>query len=173
MSIRRVKKAIRDVPDFPKPGIVFKDITPILSDPALFKIVVNALARRLVKKRITKIVVIESRGFLFGAAVALKLGLGLVPVRKKGKLPHKTISATYDLEYGSATIEIHRDAITKRDRVAVVDDLLATGGTAAATAKLIEKLGGKVVEFDFVIELAFLNGRERLKGYPVFAPIVF
>ncbi len=173
MSIRRVKMAIRDVPDFPKPGIVFKDITPILSDPALFKIVVNALARRLVKKRITKIVVIESRGFLFGAAVALKLGLGLVPVRKKGKLPHKTISATYDLEYGSATIEIHRDAITKRDRVAVVDDLLATGGTAAATAKLIEKLGGKVVEFDFVIELAFLNGRERLKGYPVFAPIVF
>lgn len=173
MSIQRIKNAIRDVPDFPKPGILFKDITPLLDDPKLFRATVNLLAARLKGKRITKIVAIESRGFLFGAALAHKLGIGIAPVRKKGKLPYKTIEVSYDLEYGSAVLQMHVDALTKKDRVVIIDDLLATGGTALATAELVEKLGAKVVEIDFVIELAFLAGRKKLKGYKLFAPIVF
>lgn len=173
MSIKLVKAAIRDIPDFPKPGILFKDITPILADPRLFKSAVNTLVARLRKMNITKIAAVESRGFLFGSAAALRLGIGLVPIRKKGKLPYKTIDISYDLEYGSATLEMHRDAVSKKDRVVIIDDLLATGGTARAAAELIEKLGGKVVELDFIIELAFLKGRDRLKGYRVFAPIVY
>lgn len=173
MSIKKLKSAIRDIPDFPKPGILFKDITPVLSDPKLFKIAVDTLATRLRKLKVTKIAAVESRGFLFGAAVALRLGIGLVPIRKKGKLPYKTIQVSYDLEYGSATLEIHRDAVSRKDRVAVLDDVLATGGTARAAAELIERLGARVVELDFVIELTFLNGRDRLKGYRVFAPVSF
>ena len=173
MSIERVKAAVRDIPDFPKKGIVFKDITPILADPALFKVAVDVLAARQAVHKANKIAAVESRGFLFAAAMAYQLKVGLVPIRKKGKLPYKTIEATYDLEYGSATLEVHEDAISKGDRVVLVDDLLATGGTALAAAGLIEKLGGTVVEVDFLIDLSFLHGRERLKNYQVFAPIVF
>lgn len=173
MNADTLKKAIRDIPDFPKQGIIFKDITPVLSDPTLFKMAVDLFAERQKAAKIDKIAVIESRGFLFGAAVAYKLGLGIVPIRKKGKLPYKTVEATYDLEYGSATLQMHVDAIKKGERVLLIDDLLATGGTAAASAKMIEDLGGQVVEIDFLIELAFLKGREKLARYPIFAPVVF
>jgi adenine phosphoribosyltransferase len=173
MNPTSLRSAIRDIPDFPKPGILFKDITPILHDAKLFRAAVNLFAGRLKGRRVTKIVAIESRGFLFGAALANKLGLGLVPVRKKGKLPYKTIQQSYDLEYGSATLEMHEDALTRRDRVVIIDDLLATGGTAAATIALVERLGAKVVELDFLVELAFLKGRAKLKRRRLFAPIVF
>ena len=173
MNVDSLKKAIRDIPDFPKKGIIFKDITPVLSDPALFKTAVEIFANRQKKAAIDKVAVIESRGFLFGAAVAYQLGLGIVPIRKKGKLPYKTVEATYDLEYGSATLQMHVDAVKKGERILLIDDLLATGGTAAASAKMIEDLGGVVAEIDFLIELAFLNGREKLTRYPVFAPVVF
>jgi len=173
MDIDRIKAAVRDVPDFPKPGIIFKDITPILADPALFKAVVDLFVARLKSKQIQKVAAIDARGFLFGGAIADRMGVGLVPIRKKGKLPYKTYDASYDLEYGSNTVSLHQDAFRKGERVALVDDLLATGGTAAAAAGLIEKAGGKVVEVVFLIELAFLKGREKLKGREVFAPIVF
>jgi adenine phosphoribosyltransferase len=172
-SVAKLTAAIRDIPDFPKPGILFKDITPLLADPKLFRTAVNLFLKRHRTAPIDKVAVIESRGFLFGAALAYGLGAGIVPVRKKGKLPHRTIEATYDLEYGTATLEAHVDALRPGERVLIFDDLLATGGTAEATAGLIEKLGGTVVEIDFLIELAFLNGRRKLTRYPVFAPIVF
>ena len=124
-------------------------------------------------KHITKIVAVESRGFLFGAAVAYEMGISLVPVRKKGKLPYETVELSYDLEYGSATLEMHKDALTKKDRVVILDDLLATGGTALAAAQLAKKLGARVVELDFLIELSFLDGRKKLKGFKIFAPVVF
>ncbi|OGV58054.1 MAG: adenine phosphoribosyltransferase [Lentisphaerae bacterium RIFOXYA12_FULL_48_11] len=173
MDIKKVKAAIRDVPDFPKPGIIFKDITPVLSDPKLFKAVIDLFVKRHKGKRISKIAAIDARGFLFGGAMAERLGVGLVPIRKKGKLPYKTYEETYDLEYGTATISIHQDAFKKGERVVLIDDLLATGGTAAAAAKLIEKAGGKVVEIDFLVELGFLKGRGKLKGYKLFAPIKY
>ena len=173
MSVEALTQAIRDVPDFPKPGIVFKDITPILSDPALFAAAVGVFVQRHCDAKLDKVAAIEARGFLFGAAVAHELGVGLIPVRKKGKLPSITIEASYDLEYGSATLEIHSDAVSSGDRVLILDDLLATGGTAAATADLVRTLGGNIVEIDFLVELAFLNGREKLGRVPVFAPIVF
>lgn len=168
-----IRAAIRDIPDFPKPGIIFKDITPVLKDPRLFAEVIDGFAARVKSVNATHIAVVESRGFLFGAPVARALGLGLVPVRKKGKLPHKTIEESYALEYGTATLEIHEDALAAGDRVVIMDDLLATGGTAAATAKLIERLGATVVEFEFLVELAFLDGRKKLTGYNIFAPVVF
>ena len=173
MSVELLRKAIRDVPDFPKPGILFKDITPILADPKLLRIAVDLLADRHLKGRIDKVAVIESRGFTFGTAVAYKLNAGLALVRKKGKLPYKTCEASYDLEYGNATLQMHVDALAKDERVLLIDDLLATGGTAVATAQLIEKLGGKIVEIEFLIELAFLKGREKLSKYKVFSPISF
>ena len=173
MSFDRVRSAIRDIPDFPKPGILFKDITPVLSDPALFKFVVDALVARHRASGVTKIAVVESRGFLFGSAVAYQLGVGLVPIRKKGKLPYKTVEQSYDLEYGKATLEIHQDAFRAGDRVAVIDDLLATGGTARAAAELVEKLGASVVELDFLVELAFLKGRDKLTRFNVYAPVVY
>ncbi len=173
MNVDSLKKAIRDIPDFPKQGIIFKDITPVLSDPVLFKTAVDIFADRQKKAAIEKVAVIESRGFLFGAAVAYRLGLGIVPIRKKGKLPYKTVEATYDLEYGSATLQMHVDAVKKGERILLIDDLLATGGTAAASAKMIEDLGGVVAEIDFLIELAFLKGRDKLTRYPLFAPVVF
>ena len=173
MNADALRKAIRDVPDFPKPGILFKDITPILADPYLLRTAVDLLADRHLKGRIDKVAVIESRGFTFGTAVAYKLNAGLALVRKKGKLPYQTIEASYDLEYGSATLQMHVDAIKPGERVLLLDDLLATGGTASATAGMIEKLGGDIVEIEFLIELAFLKGREKLQKYPIFAPIVF
>jgi adenine phosphoribosyltransferase len=173
MSIRNLKKAIRDVPDFPKPGIIFKDITPILNDPKLFRAAIDIFAKRHRDKGIRKIAVIDARGFLFGSALAYKLKAGVVPIRKKGKLPYQTYEESYDLEYGSATLAIHVDAFTPGEPVLLVDDLLATGGTALASAKLIERAGGKVEEIDFLIELGFLKGREKLGGYPLFAPIKY
>ena len=173
MTVDTLRAAIRDVPDFPKPGILFKDITPVLSDPALFKMAVDILADRHANSRIDKVCAVEARGFIFAAAVAYKLGAGLVPIRKKGKLPYKTLEASYDLEYGSATLQMHLDALKKNERVLLIDDLLATGGTAAATAQLIEKLGGTIVEIEFLVELSFLKGREKLSKYKVFSPISF
>ena len=160
--LQQLCSAIRDIPDFPKPGIVFKDITPILGDADLFRSVVDALAEEAEGAKPSKIVGIDARGFLFGAAVAYKLGVGLVPVRKRGKLPFKTIGSTYELEYGDAAMEIHVDAIEKGERVVMVDDLLATGGTSGAAVDLIQKIGGSVGSALFVIELAFLYGRRKL-----------
>lgn len=163
----RLRAAVRDVPDFPKPGILFKDITPILSNPALLREVVATLTDATQPLGVSKIVGIESRGFIFGAAVAVALGVGFVPVRKKGKLPWTCEAVSYALEYGEATVEIHRDAIGRGERVVVIDDLLATGGTAAAAVELVRRLGGEVAEVQFVIELGFLNGRRLLPGVPV------
>lgn len=168
-----VRSAIRDVPDFPKPGILFKDITPILNDPALFREAVAAFTARVREKKATKVAVIESRGFLFGAPVAHALGLGLVPIRKKGKLPYRTLEESYALEYGTATLEIHEDAVGRNDRVVIIDDLLATGGTALAAAHLVEKCGATVVDLEFLVELSFLDGRTKLTGYDLFAPVVY
>jgi adenine phosphoribosyltransferase len=171
--LEAVREAIRDVPDFPQPGILFKDITPVLQSPVLYREVVAALVERVRTLKVDKVAVVESRGFLFGAPVAYELGLGLVPIRKKGKLPYRTIEQSYALEYGTATLEIHEDAFRTGDRVVIIDDLLATGGTAVAAAQLVEKVGGVVTELQFLVELTFLNGRERLARYPVFAPIAF
>ncbi len=173
MDAERLKAAIRDVPDFPQPGIIFKDITPILSDPELFKLTVDLFVDHIKGKGITKIAAIDARGFLYAGAICDRLDIGLIPVRKKGKLPYKTFEESYDLEYGSYTLAIHEDAFDAGEKVVIIDDLLATGGTAAATIKLVEKAGGEVVEVDFVVELAFLNGRDKLAGYEVFAPIVY
>lgn len=169
----RLKAAIRDIPDFPKPGIIFKDITPILGNPELFRLAVDTLAAQHKGQKISKIAVIDARGFLFGSALAYALGAGVVPIRKKGKLPFKTFEETYDLEYGTATLSIHVDAFNRGEPVLLVDDLLATGGTAAASAHLIEHAGGKLVGIDFLIELTFLKGRPKLTPHPVFAAIAF
>ena len=166
-----LKKYIRDVPDFPKKGIVFKDITTLLKEGGVFKKAIDILYERYHDKKIDKLVAIESRGFIFGGALAYKLGCGFVPVRKKGKLPSETYSVTYALEYGTDTLEIHRDAINKGERILLLDDLLATGGTASAVSKLIEKMGGEIVEVAFLIELEFLHGRDKLKGHDVFSMI--
>lgn len=168
-----IKSKIRDVPDFPKKGILFKDITPLLQDRKVFAKVVDALAKRYAAEKIDAVLGIESRGFLFGAALAYRLGTSLVPVRKAGKLPYKTVQTSYDLEYGSATVEMHVDAVSKNGRVVVIDDLLATGGTASAACELVEKLGGKVVECAFVVELAFLKGRDKLKGREIFSLVEY
>ena len=173
MTIDDLKAAVRDVPDFPKPGILFKDITPILQDPALFKYAMELFAEQIKGKGITKVAAIDARGFFFGGVLCERLGLGLVPIRKAGKLPYKTYEESYDLEYGSATLAIHQDAFEPGDRVVMIDDLLATGGTAAASARLIKKAGGDLVQVQFLIELAFLNGREQLDGCDIFVPIVF
>ncbi len=156
---------VRDIPDFPKKGIIFKDITPILKDPKAFRYAIDAMVDMLKDKKIDYIVGIESRGFIFSPTLAYKLNAGFVPVRKKGKLPYETHQMGYTLEYGEAILEIHQDAFPKGVRVALVDDLLATGGTALAAAKLVEKCGAKVEKIVFLIELLFLNGRAKLKGY--------
>ena len=169
----QLKAAVRDVPDFPIKGILFKDITPILQDPKLFRLAVDTLADRHQGRNLKAIVGIDARGFIFAGAVAYKLGVGFIPVRKKGKLPWQTIVTSYTLEYGSETSEMHIDALAKGDNVVIVDDLLATGGTAMAAATLVKKLGGNIAEIDFLIELAFLKGRERLKDYPVFSAIAY
>ena len=160
---------VRSVPNFPVEGILFYDITTLLKNPAALKESIDQLSRFYQDKAIDVVVGIESRGFIFGMPLAYQLGTGFVPIRKPGKLPAETISASYDLEYGSNTLELHVAAIEKGQRVVVVDDLLATGGTASATCSLIEKLGGEVVGLAFVIELNFLNGRDKLKGYDIFS----
>jgi len=159
--------AVRDVPDFPKPGIIFKDITPILSDGELFRESVNLFLEACKPLKPDKIVGIDARGFLFGAAVAYQMGIGFVPVRKKGKLPYKTREVSYTLEYGEATVEMHMDAVSPGDRIVLVDDLLATGGTSAAAARLIAQAGGHLLEAQFLIELGFLSGRALLDPVPV------
>jgi adenine phosphoribosyltransferase len=165
--VKELHAAVRDVPDFPKKGIVFKDITPILNDPVLFRASIDLFLERCRGKNIAKIVGIDARGFLFGSTVAYELGLGFVPIRKRGKLPYKTDTAKYSLEYGEAEVEMHTDAVTSGERVVLVDDLLATGGTSAAAAVLIRKAGGHLVEAQFLIELAFLQGRKRLEATTV------
>lgn len=166
-----IKDAIRNVPDFPKPGIQFKDITPVLADPRLFAGCIDLLIDGLKPGDVDFVVGIDARGFIFAAAAALKLKAGFVPVRKKGKLPYQTHEESYDLEYGSNTVAIHVDAVHKDSRVLLVDDLLATGGTAAAAVQLLRRLGAKIVGVSFVIELAFLNGRAKLPDAPVHALI--
>ncbi len=168
-----LKKAIRDIPEFPKKGIIFKDITPILQDPGLFKKTVDLLCGHFKDKNIGVVASVESRGFIFGTAIAYRLGAGFVPVRKKGKLPYKTYSATYALEYGEDALEIHRDAIKKGDRVLIIDDLLATGGTLSAVIDLVKKTGGEVAGIGFLIELTFLNGREKNKDHEIFSLVKF
>ena len=158
---------IRDVPDFPKKGIVFKDITPLLGDGAALQETINQLAAPFKGKGIQKVVGIESRGFIFGSLLASALGVGFVPIRKKGKLPARTVSQSYDLEYGADHIEMHSDALADGKKVLLVDDLLATGGTMGAACKLVEKLGGSIVGVAFVVELCFLNGRRLLTNYPI------
>ncbi|MBI5144167.1 MAG: adenine phosphoribosyltransferase [Candidatus Omnitrophica bacterium] len=169
--MKDLKSYIRDIPGFPKEGIIFKDITPLLKDGKKFREAVDAIADEFKGKKIDSILSVEARGFIFGSALAYKLGVGIIPIRKKGKLPFKTHAVTYDLEYGKDTLEIHQDAIGKGDNVLIVDDLLATGGTTRAVIDLVEKLGGKISGIAFLIELTALKGREKLKGYPVISLI--
>lgn len=162
-----LKEAIRDIPDFPKKGIIFKDVTTLLAQGDLFHKAIDILTDIYKNDKIQKVAVIESRGFIFGAPVAYKLGAGLVPIRKKGKLPYKTISATYSLEYGTDTLEMHEDAIKSGENVLLLDDLLATGGTAKAALEMIKKTGAKIRGAAFLIELGFLDGRKYLKDYDI------
>jgi adenine phosphoribosyltransferase len=165
-SAEQIAAAIRNIPDFPKAGIQFKDITPVLADPRLFASSIELLIGQHQPGSVDAVVGIDARGFIFAAAAALKLKTGFIPVRKKGKLPFQTIEESYELEYGSNTIAIHIDAVTRGSRVLLVDDLLATGGTAGAAVKLLQKMGAEIVEAAFLIELGFLSGRVRLNGVP-------
>jgi adenine phosphoribosyltransferase len=173
MDLSELKAKIRDIKDFPTEGILFKDITTLLRDPRAFKYVLDELATAYIQSRVEIVVGIESRGFIFGGALAHELGAGFVPVRKLGKLPAKTIEVEYELEYGRDALAMHEDAIVPGQRVLVVDDLLATGGTMAATLRLVEQSGGTVVGVAFLIELAFLRGRDRLKTHPVTSLITY
>jgi adenine phosphoribosyltransferase len=168
-----IEQAIRNIPDFPKPGIQFKDITPVLGDARLFATSIDLLTSSFRPGEVDFVVGIDARGFIFAGAAALKWGAGFVPIRKKGKLPFDTHEEGYELEYGSNTLAIHIDAIKPGSRVVLVDDLLATGGTAAAAASLVRKIGGELLEVNFLIELKFLNGRERLKDLPVRSIVVY
>jgi adenine phosphoribosyltransferase len=164
---QELKKYIRNIKDFPKKGIVFRDITPLLMDPKAYKLTSKELFELVKNKNVNKVAGIESRGFFFGIVLADKLDAGFVPIRKPGKLPAETVKETYMLEYGEDAVEIHRDAIEPGDKVLIHDDLLATGGTASAACRLIEKLGGTIVQVSFIVELSFLNGRKKLKDYEV------
>jgi adenine phosphoribosyltransferase len=172
-QIETLKNAIRDVPDFPKPGIVFKDITTLLQDPGLFRRTIDLLVVLAGDRPVDKVVAIESRGFLLGGALAHRLGAGLVLVRKPGKLPWKTVSASYDLEYGSDSVEMHEDAVGAGDRVLIVDDVIATGGTAAAVGELTRGLGGGIAAYLFLAELTFLKGRDKLPGADILSLISY
>jgi adenine phosphoribosyltransferase len=173
VDLERVKALIRDVPDFPKEGIVFKDITPLLADPIAFSTVIDLIVVHFGRGNVDKVVGIEARGFILASPVAYHFGAGFVPVRKKDKLPWNTEAAEYELEYGTATLEVHQDAVAHGERVLVVDDVLATGGTARATAQLVERIGGKVVGIACLIELGFLNGRDKLQGYDIFTLLTY
>ena len=168
-----LEKYIRDIQDFPKEGIMFKDITPLLNDAQARKKSLDLLVAAVSNQRIDKVIGVESRGFFFGTLLAQELNAGFIPVRKPNKLPYETISATYDLEYGTDTLEIHADAIQKGDRILIHDDVLATGGTARAVCELVERLGGEIVQCNFLIELTFLNGRSKLDGKAIFAAIAY
>lgn len=171
MDIEQIKSLVRDVSDFPQPGIVFKDITPLLADEIAFSTVIDLIVVHFGRGNVDKVVGIEARGFILASPVAYHFGAGFVPVRKKDKLPWETEADEYELEYGTATLEIHRDGVRTGERVLIVDDVLATGGTARATAKLVERIGGKVVGIACLIELDFLNGRKQLEGYELFSLI--
>jgi len=173
MKIINLKSYIRDIPDFPKKGIIFKDITTLLNNEKAFKATIDCLSAKYKNKGIDTVVAVEARGFILGGALANKLHAGFVPVRKKGKLPAATLSVTYDLEYGTDTLEIHKDAIKPGAKVLIVDDVLATGGTVKAVTNLIKQLKGKISGIAFLIELKFLKGNEKLKGYPVFSLIKY
>ena len=168
-----LKKYIRSIKDFPIKGIMFRDITTLLKEPEAIKAALDILMVNIQGKKIDKVVGIESRGFIFGALLAKELGVGFIPVRKPGKLPAETVTQTYQLEYGTDSIQIHKDAISSGDKVLLHDDLLATGGTAEASCKMIEKLGGEIVQISFIIELTFLRGRDKLKKYDVRSLITF
>ena len=170
---KEIESAIRNIPDFPKPGIQFKDITPVLADPRLFSGSIELLTDGLKPGTVDAVVGIDARGFIFAAAAAVKLQAGFVPIRKKGKLPYRTHEQDYALEYGTATVAVHVDALKPGSRVLLIDDLLATGGTAAAAAALVQRLGARILEISFLIELGFLNGREKLKGYPIRSLVLY
>lgn len=171
--MRKLEDYVKSIPDFPKPGIIFRDVTSVLQDPEGLKLSIHEMMKRLEGMEFDVIAGAEARGFLFGMPLAYNKSKGFVPIRKKGKLPRETISEEYDLEYGTETIEMHKDAIFPEQRVVLVDDLLATGGTAAAAIRMIEKLGGKVVKVLFLMELAGLEGRKELEGYDVDSVIVY
>jgi adenine phosphoribosyltransferase len=173
VSVQELAKAIRDVPDFPKSGILFKDITPVLADARLFAGSIERLTEDFEPGAVDAVVGIDARGFIFAAAAAYRLQCGLVPVRKKGKLPYRTFEESYELEYGANTIAVHIDALEPGSRVLLIDDLLATGGTALAAANLLNRLGVKLLQITFLIELSFLKGRERLKNFPVRSLVVY
>lgn len=171
--MKSLKKFVRDIPDFPKKGIIFKDITTLINEPKAFKHIIDLLAKKFKKAKIKKILCVESRGFIFASALAYKLEVGIILVRKPGKLPYKTIKAAYALEYGTDTLEMHIDALKKGERILIIDDLLATGGTVKACTQLVEKMGGKVAGIGFVIELGFLHGRDKLEKYDIFSIIKY
>jgi adenine phosphoribosyltransferase len=173
VSVEELAGAIRNVPDFPKPGIQFKDITPVLANARLFAGSIDHLTGRFAPGAVDAVVGVDARGFIFAAAAAYRLKCGFIPVRKKGKLPHQTYEQSYDLEYGSNTIAIHTDAVQPGSRVLLIDDLLATGGTAGAAAKLLQRLNVTILEMSFLIELSFLKGRESLQGFPVRSLVVY
>ena len=173
MDVERLKALVRDVPDFPQPGIVFKDITPLLADEIAFSSVIDLIVVHFGRGNVDKVVGIEARGFILASPVAYHFGAGFVPVRKKDKLPWHTEAEEYELEYGTATLEVHRDGVDPGERVLIVDDVLATGGTARATARLVERIGGTVVGIAFLIELGFLKGRKQLDGYDLFTLISY
>jgi adenine phosphoribosyltransferase len=173
VELEQIKDLIRDVPDFPQEGIVFKDITPVLSDPIAFSTLIDLIVVHFGRGNVDKVVGIEARGFILASPVAYHFGAGFVPVRKQGKLPSATVSREYELEYGTATLEIHRDAVRTGERVLIVDDVLATGGTARATASLVEQIGGTVYGIACLIELGFLKGREQLAGHDLFTLIQY
>lgn len=169
MGVDDLKRRIRDIPDFPKPGILFRDITPLLADGRTFSQAIDSIGGRYQDKKIDVVVGVEARGFIMGAALAYKLHAGNILIRKSGKLPYKTHRTTYALEYGTDTLEIHQDAFKRGQRVLIADDLLATGGTVSAAVDLVKQLGGEIVELAFLIELTALKGREKLRDYPVFS----
>jgi adenine phosphoribosyltransferase len=173
MTAAEYRSLIREVPDFPKPGILFYDITTLLKNPKAFAAIADELTTYYQGHRISKVVGIESRGFIYGGVLAQRLNAGFVPVRKPGKLPADSFEVKYTLEYGSTSLAVHRDAINMGERVLIVDDLLATGGTAAATVSLVRQLGGEIVGLDFLVELKGLNGRQKLAGYPVHTMILY
>lgn len=175
MTIKRkpLKAYIRDIPDFPKPGILFRDITPLLNNPDAFKRALNDLAKHYKNKKIDVVAAVEARGFILGGAIAAKLNSRFVPIRKKGKLPWKTNSVTYELEYGTDTLQIHQDSIGLGDKVLIVDDLLATGGTTKAVTELIKQQQGKIAGIAFLVELTALGGKQKLTGYPIFSLIKY
>ena len=172
-GIKEITSAIRNIPDFPKPGIQFKDITPLLGNAELFSLSIDLLTQNFKPGTLDAVVGIDARGFIFAAAAALKLKAGFVPIRKKGKLPYKTYEESYDLEYGANTVAMHTDALRPGSKVVLIDDLLATGGTAGAAAALVQKVGAEILEISFLIELGFLNGRQKLAGLPVRSLVVF